>query len=193
MAPEDLFSNKARSMKLSKLAQIFDLPGGVAKAALLKAGVPFERAGGGATGSIVIRAQHMAGAAAALSGAADRRATRPLLIEFVYFVRCGRFVKIGRANNIERRINEIQTHSPATVEFIAAFRGGATEEFSLHSRFNHLAERGEWFREDADLALLTKELAACPTSAAAKVALVDWLETNDAPSPEQSPGNETAI
>lgn len=72
----------------------------------------------------------------------------------VYFIRSGDtgLVKIGRTDNVQRRLSELQTgnHSKVTLAYVVA--GSSHEERKLHYRFKRHRERGEWFREEGGLA-----------------------------------------
>lgn len=69
----------------------------------------------------------------------------------VYFLRCHGFIKIGTATCARSRHKAIQTVSPFAVELLCAIPGNAERERSLHRKFAHLHERGEWFRSDPAL------------------------------------------
>jgi hypothetical protein len=65
---------------------------------------------------------------------------------FVYFVACDGFVKIGVANNVEKRIRELQVGCPHTLDLIGLAEGGRELEAAYHKRFRKLRVAGEWFR-----------------------------------------------
>jgi hypothetical protein len=73
-----------------------------------------------------------------------RKLGKPL--EFVYFVRCEEFVKIGWATAIETRMNNIRINNPYPIELLAMMVGSSEEERTLHAFFRDDRERGEWFR-----------------------------------------------
>lgn len=64
---------------------------------------------------------------------------------FVYFMRCGEFVKIGVANNPQKRKKEIETANPFAVELLATIPGGQKREAELHRQFKSCRYRREWF------------------------------------------------
>lgn len=66
----------------------------------------------------------------------------------LYIVRSGKspFVKIGRAENIARRLALLQTGNPEPLRLIRVLPGGAAEEAWFHRRYAHLRSRREWFR-----------------------------------------------
>lgn len=65
----------------------------------------------------------------------------------IYFVQSikGGPVKIGWANNVERRLQELQTGSPVPLQLLGTMRGKASAEFELHRQFNEERSHGEWF------------------------------------------------
>lgn len=67
---------------------------------------------------------------------------------FVYFIRCGDFIKIGwTQNHPRRRLGRLQTGSPLRMQLVGFVRGGERLEQDLHKLFRRDRERGEWFRE----------------------------------------------
>lgn len=60
-------------------------------------------------------------------------------------VGCDR-VKIGRAQNPSRRLEELQIGSPFQLIIRAVFNEEDWSERALHLKFNHLRTRGEWFK-----------------------------------------------
>ena len=65
---------------------------------------------------------------------------------FIYVIRAGERVKVGFSRNVERRLREMQTHSPDDLELVLAVAGSPVLEHELHARFGDLSLRGEWFR-----------------------------------------------
>lgn len=66
----------------------------------------------------------------------------------LYVIRSGKsaFVKIGRAENIARRLDMLQAGNPEPLRLIRVLPGGAAEEVWFHRRYAHLRTRREWFR-----------------------------------------------
>lgn len=64
----------------------------------------------------------------------------------IYFLRCGRHVKIGyTAGDLATRITAIQTGAPEKLEVLASIDGMFRTERKLHQRFARHHSHGEWF------------------------------------------------
>lgn len=59
----------------------------------------------------------------------------------VYFVRCGDYVKIGASYNIERRVRDLESSNPYTIELLDI----DSNEERWHKVFEHRHHRGEWY------------------------------------------------
>ncbi len=57
----------------------------------------------------------------------------------------GGAVKIGRANDIGRRLKSLQTGSPAPLVVLATWPGGAELEHEMHVKYAEYRLHGEWF------------------------------------------------
>ena len=70
----------------------------------------------------------------------------------VYFILNRRAValKIGKADNVEKRLAAIQTHCPDQLELLGSIRGDQEEERTLHLEFREHRIRGEWFRASSE-------------------------------------------
>ena len=66
-------------------------------------------------------------------------------LSWIYFIQCKNYIKIGRTNNIVKRMVEIQCFNPFTLKLLLVFKGGSKKETSLHARFRKDRIRGEWF------------------------------------------------
>ena len=64
----------------------------------------------------------------------------------VYFVKAGRFVKIGFSTNVAKRLAALQTSQPHKLRLLAVVEGDLSTESALHARFAELRHQGEWFR-----------------------------------------------
>ena len=76
----------------------------------------------------------------------------------VYFVRADGRVKIGKANNVDKRLRDLQTSAPHELELLAVARGGLAEEAAYHRRFVQDRLHGEWFTLSAALLAHVVEL-----------------------------------
>jgi hypothetical protein len=70
---------------------------------------------------------------------------------FVYFLRCGDFVKIGFSADPQRRLRYLQTATPFDFELLGYHAGTKWHEQRLHKVFASLRHRHEWFRADQNL------------------------------------------
>lgn len=70
---------------------------------------------------------------------------------FVYFLKCGDKIKIGKAEDVRKRMAGIQTSSPDIVECLGVTTGGVREERRLHKKFSHLRHHGEWFVDATEI------------------------------------------
>jgi excisionase family DNA binding protein len=75
-------------------------------------------------------------------------------VRSAYLIRCGGEggpIKIGSADNVQKRLERIQTYNPQPVELLVSLPGGFRKEKELHKRFAHLRMHHEWFRSAPDL------------------------------------------
>src|SRR2546425_6525605 len=63
-----------------------------------------------------------------------------------------RAVKIGYAENADKRIAELQCGCPEDYQILTVFPGGRDDEGGLHTRFAEYRIRGEWFRNEGEIA-----------------------------------------
>jgi len=80
----------------------------------------------------------------------------------VYVIKCGTYIKIGKAINVTRRISAMRAHIPFDIELIAVLTEGDGHqlELDLHKRFAEHRYRGEWFKFNGSMALWVAE--GCP-------------------------------
>lgn len=76
---------------------------------------------------------------------------------FVYFIQAGANgpVKIGFADNVKKRLGELQTGCPHRLALLATIEhnDARSEESKYHERFSHLRiDKSEWFNWSVDLA-----------------------------------------
>lgn len=64
----------------------------------------------------------------------------------VYFIRCGRFVKIGTSENATARMSNLQSANPTKLELLAELTGGPKLEKWFHAHFREHRAGREWFR-----------------------------------------------
>lgn len=64
---------------------------------------------------------------------------------FVYFISNGQAIKIGYAQDVDRRIFGLQTASHLELKLIGKISGGRIVEKYIHSLFEEKRIRGEWF------------------------------------------------
>lgn len=72
----------------------------------------------------------------------------------VYFIQSGGAqgpIKIGRAEDVDARLRELQTGNPQKLTLLATMRGGRAAERTLHARFRTSRIRGEWFVPSPEL------------------------------------------
>lgn len=72
-------------------------------------------------------------------------ASERLRLGYVYFLRGGDMVKIGRSNDAAARICDLRRMSPIPLELVALLKG-AEKEKRLHRKFAEERSHGEWFR-----------------------------------------------
>lgn len=77
---------------------------------------------------------------------------------FVYFIQCGRFIKIGYATCVPGRQRGLQVGNPVPLKVIGVFRAHFTTEGVLHRLLHKQRHRGEWFRLTPAIADLIKDL-----------------------------------
>jgi hypothetical protein len=75
---------------------------------------------------------------------------------FIYFVRCGEFVKIGFSTWPEYRMQFLAVYNPIPCTLIASFPGTYQDEARVHRYARQFKHRGEWFRWCPEIAALVE-------------------------------------
>lgn len=80
----------------------------------------------------------------------------------VYFVQSehGGEIKIGRADDVARRLAGLQTGRPDKLVLLAAAQGTLQQERELHERFAAFRVKGEWFSPAPEIMELVRDVAA---------------------------------
>lgn len=65
--------------------------------------------------------------------------------QYVYFMQGAGLVKIGVANDVGKRMRDLQCGSPILLSLIGFMVGDERHEKDLHVKFAHLRQHGEWF------------------------------------------------
>lgn len=84
----------------------------------------------------------------------------PIGSSLVYFIGCGDgnpFVKIGQTRDLHKRVAALRGANPLEITVLLVMRGSTTEERLLHAAFSEYRERGEWFRNEGELAELLEK------------------------------------
>ena len=81
--------------------------------------------------------------------------------ELVYFISCGDFVKIGVSVDPNKRLQNLQTANPFKLKLLATTRGGYFLESHLHTQFEFLHHRNEWFRLEGELKTYVDDISDC--------------------------------
>lgn len=66
----------------------------------------------------------------------------------LYFIACGDFIKIGRANNVNQRLSQLRAANPYPVTLIHIVENEGYKEKEMHELFKNQHHSGEWFRLD---------------------------------------------
>jgi hypothetical protein len=83
---------------------------------------------------------------------------RATAMSWVYFVRYGSQIKIGRALNPAKRFYALKGGSPVPLKFLGCMPGGKDEEEALHRQFadQRRRKRPEWFTSTPELLAFIK-------------------------------------
>lgn len=80
----------------------------------------------------------------------------------IYFIQSehGGSIKIGRADDLAKRLVNLQTSRPDKLVVLAAAQGTVEHERLLHTRFAAAREKGEWFAPTAELMSLIGDVVS---------------------------------
>ena len=79
---------------------------------------------------------------------------------YVYFVRCGEYIKIGYTSDPNTRMSKFRTNNPYVCELVAIMKGGRIREAEIQRQFSEHLHRGEWYRLHESIAVFIKDLAS---------------------------------
>ena len=78
--------------------------------------------------------------------------------EWVYFVLCGAYVKVGVAKDVTARIKALQTAAPDKLVPLLRAPGGRKLERTIHKLLREYHSYGEWFHYTKEVELLIVSL-----------------------------------
>lgn len=78
-------------------------------------------------------------------------------LEFVYFVECNEFVKIGYTTRVRMRFYDLVTWSPYTMRILLVIEGTREDERNYHLKFGKYFHKGEWFKKSPELMAFIEE------------------------------------
>lgn len=64
----------------------------------------------------------------------------------VYFIRAGDYLKIGKTDDIKKRVAQLQTGCPHDLQVVLLVPGDEREEGLSHEELKSEHVRGEWFK-----------------------------------------------
>lgn len=84
---------------------------------------------------------------------------RKPVVNGVYFIQCNDFVKVGFANNVHRRVKDLDTGCPYNLRLIAVEPTESRKrEHELHRIFSGIRFKGEWYHLAAPITNYIKDL-----------------------------------
>lgn len=92
--------------------------------------------------------------------------------EWIYFAKCGNFVKIGVTGAPRLRMLQLQMSNPLPIELQLLIRGDRSRELEIHAQLSALRQRGEWYRIERPLLRLIRQLRPVDESHLADD--IDW-------------------
>ena len=74
----------------------------------------------------------------------------------IYFAQTddNRFIKIGYAAEVKKRVDNLRTASPHELKLLASMPGDLALEKQIHARFSYLRVNREWFNTDQEIVKL---------------------------------------
>lgn len=66
--------------------------------------------------------------------------------EDLYFIQVNEYVKIGRANDCEKRLSQIKAMCPYPCVLLKVVKGKGHLEHEFHEKYKEYHHTGEWFR-----------------------------------------------
>lgn len=91
----------------------------------------------------------------------------------IYFVKCGRAVKIGYTNDIKKRLSELQSANPVKLKLMAVTPGTQGLEKIFHEVLAPWKIHGEWFHTSNKLKSPLRKLIVLIDSGARPQTLAD--------------------
>jgi len=64
----------------------------------------------------------------------------------LYFIRCNEFVKIGRTDDLNRRVSQLKAANPYHISIVRFIEDGGYREKEFHEKFKDSLHSGEWFK-----------------------------------------------
>jgi len=74
----------------------------------------------------------------------------------IYFISDGMYIKIGKANNVAKRIEQLQFGNARLLITVGCMYGGIKKEKELHKMFKQHHISGEWFRSVSEIISFAK-------------------------------------
>lgn len=78
----------------------------------------------------------------------------------LYFIRSGKWVKIGRSDNVERRLKDVRVNNPFGAFIVESVEDAGEREHEVHENWKHRLHLGEWYElSDAEVAEIAKGIS----------------------------------
>lgn len=69
----------------------------------------------------------------------------------LYFIESDKFIKIGRAVDVNRRLSTLQTDNADNLRILFVKHGSGDQELAIHRLFKYIRVNGEWFEKHKDI------------------------------------------